>query len=73
MAQLLYNSNPKNEIQLFMDLQNEEVKVFLQSLNSNAVQYMLVGGMAGIVHGHIRTTIDCWICGSRILRKTKKS
>jgi predicted nucleotidyltransferase len=35
----------------------------LKSLNQHQVKYLLVGGMAGVVHGHIRTTLDMdlWI------------
>jgi hypothetical protein len=36
---------------------------FLSSLNSNGVEYLVVGGYAVIHHGHVRTTgdIDIWI------------
>ena len=46
-----------------MDLKSKNVQQFLKSLNSNEVRYMLVGGMATIYHGHVRSTmdLDLWI------------
>mgnify|MGYP006949415935 CR=1 FL=1 len=46
-----------------MDLSSDDVKSLLESLNRFQVKYLLVGGMAGVVHGHIRTTqdMDLWI------------
>lgn len=71
IAQLFYDSNSKNKKQKFMDLQNEEVKAFFRSLNANQVEYMLVGGMAGLVHGHIRTTVDLdlWVKETPVNKK----
>lgn len=36
---------------------------FLKSLNSSGVEYLLIGGYAVGIHGHIRTTndLDVWI------------
>ena len=36
---------------------------FLKSLNSNRVEYLLIGGYAVGIHGHIRATndLDIWI------------
>ncbi len=46
-----------------MDISSEDVLNLLKSLNRYNVKYLLVGGMAGVVHGHIRTTqdMDLWI------------
>lgn len=41
-----------------MDISSEDVRLLLESLNRFQVKYLLVGGMAGVVHGHIRTTMD---------------
>ncbi|TLV01538.1 hypothetical protein FEN17_11480 [Dyadobacter luticola] len=46
-----------------MDISSDDVLHLLQSLNKYEVKFMMVGGMAGVVHGHIRTTqdMDLWI------------
>ncbi len=46
-----------------MDISSEDVRTLLESLNRFHVKYLLVGGMAGVVHGHIRTTqdMDLWV------------
>ena len=40
-----------------------DFKEFLKLLNSNSVEYLLIGGYAVGVHGHIRATndIDIWV------------
>lgn len=50
-----------------MDISSEDVLQLLKSLNRHQVKYLLVGGMAGVVHGHIRTTLDMdlWIGNTR--------
>lgn len=42
---------------------NQDFKEFLQSLNDNAVRYLVIGGYAVAFHGHPRYTkdIDVWI------------
>lgn len=62
-AQSIYDSNPTNPKITFMDITNEEVKEFLRSLDKFNVRYMLVGGVAAIFHGHVRTTqdLDLWV------------
>ena len=46
-----------------MDILNEELLKFWKSLNTNNVEYIMVGGFAVYMHGYIRTTnhIDIWI------------
>jgi predicted nucleotidyltransferase len=46
-----------------MDITSQDVQNLLQSLNQHGVRYLLVGGMAGIFHGHVRTTqdLDLWL------------
>src|SRR5688572_19336668 len=43
-----------------------EFRRLLNSLNSNDVEYLLVGGYAVIHHGYVRTTgdMDIWIAGN---------
>ncbi|WP_291042407.1 nucleotidyltransferase [Dyadobacter sp. 50-39] len=67
VADKLYRSNPKNKNKHSMDISSEDVLQLLKSLNQNQVRYLLVGGMAGVVHGHIRTTLDMdiWISNTR--------
>lgn len=67
VADKLYRSNPKNKNKQAMDISSEDVSQLLKSLNRHEVKYLLVGGMAGVVHGHIRTTldIDVWIGNTR--------
>jgi Nucleotidyl transferase of unknown function (DUF2204) len=42
---------------------NEDFREFIQSLNDNKVDYMLVGGYAVILHGYRRVTgdLDIWV------------
>ena len=42
---------------------NEHFRDFIQALNDNEVQYVLVGGMAVILHGYVRGTgdMDVWV------------
>lgn len=42
---------------------NQDFKEFLQSLNANKVEYLIIGGYAVAFHGHPRYTkdIDIWI------------
>jgi hypothetical protein len=63
LAGKLYRSNPLNKKELFMDISSDDVLHLLASLNRFEVKYLLVGGMAGVVYGHIRTTqdMDLWI------------
>ncbi|WP_019989001.1 hypothetical protein [Rudanella lutea] len=58
----LYIANPNNSPKS-MDISQDDVKMLFESLNRYQVQYLLVGGLAGVVHGHIRATqdLDLWI------------
>jgi hypothetical protein len=40
-----------------------DCKEFLKSLNSNRVEYLLIGGYAVGIYGHIRATndLDIWV------------
>lgn len=42
---------------------NEDFQDFIRALNNNAVEYILVGGYAVILHGYNRTTgdMDIWV------------
>lgn len=46
-----------------MDVYNDNLLVFWQSLNNNGVQYIMVGGFAVNMHGYMRATkdADMWI------------
>lgn len=63
LAEVIYKANKENKSVLFMDLSNDEVKNFLSELYKNNVEYMLVGGLATVFHGYIRTTqdLDLWV------------
>jgi len=37
---------------------NEDFQDFIQALNNNRVEYILVGGFSVILHGYSRTTGD---------------
>lgn len=67
VADKLYRSNPRNKNKHSMDISSVDVLQLLKSLNLHQVRYLLVGGMAGVVHGHIRTTLDMdlWIGNTR--------
>ncbi len=45
------------------DIFNEHFREFIQALNDNDVEYVLVGGMAVILHGYVRGTgdMDVWV------------
>ncbi|MBK6267359.1 hypothetical protein JKA74_20115 [Marivirga sp. S37H4] len=62
-ASKIYRANKRNEPKDFMDIHSEEVLGLLKSLFENKVEYILVGGVATVFHGHIRTTgdIDLWV------------
>ena len=63
LARFIYEANSQNDSKVFMNISNGEVQTFLQSLSDHEVQYMLVGGLATVFHGYIRTTQDLnlWI------------
>lgn len=63
----LRRSNPKLKNRRSMDISSGDVLQLLKSLNQHQVRYILVGGMAGVVHGHVRTTMgmDLWISNTR--------
>jgi predicted nucleotidyltransferase len=46
---------------------NQDFKEFIESLNANLVQYLIVGGYAVALHGHPRYTkdLDVWVDCSR--------
>ena len=45
------------------DIFNQDFQDFIQALNNNNVEYILVGGYAVILHGFVRSTadMDVWI------------
>ncbi len=45
------------------DIFNEHFREFIQALNEQDVEYVLVGGMAVILHGYVRGTgdMDVWV------------
>lgn len=45
------------------DFFNQDFRDFLKALNKRDVEYILVGGMAVILHGYVRTTgdMDVWV------------
>lgn len=49
------------------DIFNEHFREFIQALNDNDVEYVLVGGMAVILHGYVRGTgdMDVWVNKTR--------
>lgn len=45
------------------DIFQEDFRDFLKALNDNKVSYLLVGGLAVVLHGHARVTgdMDIWV------------
>ena len=45
------------------DYFNEDFRDFIRAMNNQQVEYILVGGMAVILHGYVRTTgdMDIWV------------
>jgi hypothetical protein len=62
VADAFYRSNPANPPKR-MDISQGDVQQLFESLNRHQVRYLLVGGMANIVHGYVRATedLDLWI------------
>jgi predicted nucleotidyltransferase len=62
VANAFYRSNPNNPPKR-MDITQGDVQQLFRSLNRHQVRYLLVGGMANIVHGYVRATedLDLWI------------
>lgn len=58
----LWNANSTNPTKR-MDISRDDVQTLFESLNRHEVRYLLVGGLAGVVHGHVRATqdLDLWI------------
>ena len=70
----LYNSNPDNERKRNMG--SPEVKLLIENLEKNKVQYLLIGGFAMAFHGYVRATndIDLWIKNTpENMRKLKQA
>lgn len=51
------------------DFFNDDFRDFIRALNNQQVDYILVGGLAVILHGYVRTTgdMDIWV------RRTKRT
>ncbi len=62
VANAFYRANTANPPKR-MDISQADVQALFRSLNVHQVRYLLVGGMANIVHGYVRTTedVDLWI------------
>ena len=63
LAQSIYNSNPSNKELTFMDITDVVIRIFLSDLHRFKVEYLIVGGLATVIYGYIRTTpnLDLWI------------
>ena len=62
-AQMVYDANPHNPPLQIMNIRDPEVRQLLEGLAKYEVRYMLVGGVATVFHGHVRTTqdLDLWV------------
>lgn len=62
-AEAVYGLNPVNTRLKIMDISHDEVTGLLKVLSKHEVKYLLVGGMAVVFHGYIRTTqdLDIWV------------
>lgn len=62
-ASSIYHANPQNAKMNSLNISSDDVVDVLRLLNQHNVKYILVGGMAVMFHGHIRTTQDMnlWI------------
>ena len=61
VASKLYHANPANPPKN-MNIADDDVLHLLASLHRHEVAFILVGGMAGVVHGHFEQR-RTWICG----------
>ena len=62
IPQLIKLSFPVENIKM-ADFFNEHFRDFIQALNNKKVEYVLVGGMAVVLHGYVRGTgdMDIWV------------
>ncbi|MGK7391911.1 MAG: DUF6036 family nucleotidyltransferase [Candidatus Cyclobacteriaceae bacterium M2_1C_046] len=62
-AKSMFEANNDHDQLDIMDITSSDIQDFLKSLNKNKVRYLLVGGVATVFYGHIRTTqdLDLWI------------
>lgn len=51
---------------------NEDFQDFIKALNGAAVEYILVGGYAVILHGYLRSTADMDVWVNKTLENYKK-
>jgi hypothetical protein len=54
------------------DLFNRDFQDFIEALNNEAVEYILVGGYAVILHGYIRSTADMDVWVNKTIRNYEK-
>lgn len=59
----------RNENTTMADYFNDDFRDFPKALNNHGVEYILVGGMAVILHGYVRTTGDMGV----LVNKTKEN
>ena len=66
LSSKIYKANSTNQTIKNMDITNDDIFNLFTSLNKHQVKYLLAGGMAGVFHGHIRTTQDLnlWVQSS---------
>ena len=58
------------------DIFQEDFRDFLKALNDNEVKYIMVGGLAVVLHGHARVTgdMDIWVeCSAENYKKLVKA
>ncbi len=62
VVSILHQANPANTTRR-MAISRDDVQDLFRNLNGHQVRYLLVGGIAGVVHGHVRATqdLDLWI------------
>ncbi|NMM50333.1 nucleotidyltransferase [Marinigracilibium pacificum] len=63
LAKGVYESNSDNDPIQIMDISNIAVKQIFKTLEDLKVDYMIIGGLATVFYGHIRTTkdLDIWM------------
>lgn len=63
VADKLYRGNPRHKYRHPMGLNVEALTQLFERLNRSNVRYLLIDGMACVVHGHLHTTaiVNLWI------------
>lgn len=63
VAVAFQNANKKNSTMAAIDFRDPEILSFFKSMETEKVEYLLIGGFAMAFHGYVRAThdLDIWL------------